>query len=123
MCSLVVVVDKKARQLLSAFGVGLIGPFVGPLVGQDAVEPFGFAIGLGAIGAGGEVTRRAERRAKELGQRVVLGDVGHHSLDLDAELGEVRPSSFEEPRAGVAALVGEHLDVGAASWSSMVTQR
>ena len=56
---------------------GRVGPFVGPFVQEGPVEALRLAVGLGSIGAGREMPRRAEGGLEHLGHCVVPHVVGH----------------------------------------------
>ena len=88
---------------------------VGPAAEQGADEAFGFAVGLGPVGAGAEVAD-AEGAAGDGVDRGAVGGavVGDQPLDGDAVAGVVRDRAAQEPDRGGGLLVGEDLDVGQA---------
>jgi len=95
----------------------VVGPAaaVGPLGEQRPVEPFGFAVGPGAVRldvAALDLQRVADSDPVAGGQ-VVLGVVGQDSSDRDAVL-VVEPlrGAVEEPGAGRSLLVGQDFAVG-----------
>jgi hypothetical protein len=52
-CGRVVIVGVEPKQeCLATLGLGAVGPGVGPLIEQGAVEAFDFSVGLRPIGAG-----------------------------------------------------------------------
>jgi len=79
-----------------------------------AVEALHLAVGLWPIRLG-EALLSAEfgdGLAEATGVAVVAGVVGQHALDGDAMGGEERRGAAQEPRAGLAPLVGQDLHVG-----------
>ena len=72
MSSLMVVVPEPAVKGLGAFLAGVVDRSVGPACEQGTDEAFGFAVGLGAEGAGAEV---ADPECSA-GERVDGGNVG-----------------------------------------------
>ena len=105
---------EPTRQRRESFPVGTVEPGVGPLVEHRAVESLRLAVGLWAVGTGHLVDRtdRGQRRLEVFRDAVVQRSVGHHALDLDAVGGEEARGADQEARAGLAALVGVHLDIG-----------
>lgn len=102
------------REGQEALVVGLVGPHVGPLVEERAVEALTLAVRLrpertGALVAGADI---AERRAEGPRDGVVLGVVGHDPLDAHTLAGEPGGRLAQEARAGHPALIGEGGDVG-----------
>src|SRR5688500_9931246 len=92
-----VVVVEPAIKSAKAFGLRAVGPDVGPLVGQGAVESFDFSVGLRAVGADAGV-HDAELGAQR-GPGVALvarPAVGEKPLDGDATVGEVPVRSGQE---------------------------
>jgi hypothetical protein len=65
-----------------------------------AVEALHLAVGLWPI-------RLGEGLAEATGVAVAAGVVGQHALDGDAVGGEERRGAAQEPRAGLAPLVGQ----------------
>jgi hypothetical protein len=81
----VIVEGQPGLEGLAAFGVGRIGPPVGPLLLEGAVEPLHLAIGLRPIGPGAlEADAQVGGGLQEhLGVGVGLGVVGQHPLNGD----------------------------------------
>ena len=55
MFAVMVVVPEPAVKGCGAFGAGAVDRAVGPAGEEGADEAFGFAVGLGPVGAGAEV--------------------------------------------------------------------
>src|SRR3954469_11309830 len=86
---------------------------VGPFGGQGAVEAFDLAVLPGAVRL--DELLPGAQCGDDLAQRPPVGPgvVGHHPLDPgNAVGGEVGRAAGEEPGAGAALLVGQHLGVG-----------
>ena len=94
----------------------------GPFAQEGLDEAFGLAVGASACRAGsaGGGCGAGGRPASSV-RDVARAVVGHHPLDADAPLGEPAQRARRKPVAALAALVGQHLDVGQADASSTET--
>jgi hypothetical protein len=111
--AVIVVGVEPVWQGAAAFVFGPVGLGVGPFVGQGAVEPLHFAVGLGPVGPGSP-RGDAELVARERPQfRAVAGAVvADDALDGDAVAGVPGVRAVQERGCGVFALVGQDLCVG-----------
>ena len=75
--------DKPAGEGGIAFVAVAVNGSVGPAAEHGADEPFGFAVGLGSVGAGAEMAD-PERAARDRvdGRSVGVAVVGDQSLDV-----------------------------------------
>src|SRR5947209_15574804 len=96
-----VVVPEPAVKGVGALGAVAVDRAVGPASEEGADEAFGFAVGLGAVGAGAEVPD-PERPAGDRVERgaVSAAVVGEQLLDADAVTGVERHRSLEKPDHG-----------------------
>ena len=107
-----VVEVQEGRQGRRASGGGPLGALVGPAPETGLNEALGFAVGLGAVGAGAQVTDPAGReqgpdRLAGVGESIV----GHHSLNRDAEVTKPADAAGEEGRTGQPVLGRQDLGV------------
>src|ERR1700722_5811057 len=97
----------------AAFGFGGVGAGVGPFVGEGAVEPFDFAVGLGPVGAGALVGDAQVRAGSgPVAGAVAATVVGEDALDGDPGGGVPGGGAGQERGRGFLALVGEDLGIG-----------
>ena len=115
MAAVVVVGVEERFEDFGAVGVVGVGPQVGPLVQQGAVEAPGLSVRLWPVGAGAFVSDACglERLVPDAGA-VTGAVVGQYALDGDAEVGEERLCPAPESGGGLLAFVGEDLAVGQA---------
>ncbi len=111
--AVIVVGVEPVWQGVAALGFGGVRLGVGPFVGESAVEPFDFAVGLGSVGPGalvddGELRACSSPRLRAVARAVV----GQDALDGDAGGGIPGVRAVQERGGGVFALVGEDLGVG-----------
>jgi hypothetical protein len=115
VAAVVVVGVEEVCQGFGPLGVRRVGPEVGPLVEERAVEAFDLAVGLGSVGAG-EFAGRAEVGEDVVpGQALAVGPgvVGQDPFDAgDAVVVEEGGRAGQEGRAGRDLLVGVDLAVG-----------
>ena len=117
VAAVVVVGVEEVCQGCCALVVRGVGPLVGPLLGQGAVETFDFAVGLWPVGAGELAGRADVGQGGFLGQALAVGPgvVGQDAFDAgDALVVEERGRPGEEARAGRDFLVRVDLAVGEA---------
>ena len=117
MAAVVVVGVQKICRGFGPFLVGGVGPQVGPLVEQGAVEAFDLAVGLRPAGAGQLAGRAEVGQGLAPGEALAVGPgvVGQDALDaVDARRSEEGRGTAEEGGAGGGLLVRLDLAVGQA---------
>src|SRR5438067_152540 len=92
-----VVVPEPSVKGLCSFVAGVVDRAVGPAAQQGADEPFGFAVGLGPVGAGAEVADSHSAARDRVDRGAVSGTiVGEQLLQRDPVPGVEVPRSLEE---------------------------
>src|SRR2546430_11740409 len=110
-----VVAMEPASKCAGAVGLSAVGPDVGPLLEQGAMETLDLAVGLGPVGPAVLVDDAAfGKRVVEQSTPVGEGIVGQDPLDHHPPGPEPRLGSSPEARGGAALLVGQDLGVGEA---------
>lgn len=115
VAAVVVVGVEEACQGYGAFLAGGVGPPVGPLVKEGAVEAFDLAVGLRPVGA--DLLVGDAGRGQGLGEQLGLvagAVIGQDAIDGDALVREERVRPFPESDGGVLAFVGQDFAVGQA---------
>jgi hypothetical protein len=106
---------EPSGQVGGAAVGGAVGQGVGPFAQECLDEAFGLAVGPRRIVPGPQVAD--VEQAAGLGEQprdVARAVVAHHPLDADAPFSEPAQGTHEKAGAALAALVGQHLDIGQA---------
>jgi len=111
VAAVVIVEMEEAAEGGCSFLLGVIGPEVGPLLEQGAVEAFNFAVGLWPVGPSEAMIDVAQDFGEELAS-VAAAVVGEDLADGDAVLYEPGVGTAPEPCRGLFAFVDEDLGVG-----------
>src|ERR1039458_9895701 len=111
---MVVVIEPSVKRG-GALGARAVDRAVGPATQEGADEAFGFAVGLGSVGAGAEVAD-PEGAAGGSVDRGAVGAavIGQDPLDGDAVAGVEGDSTSEKADDGASALIGQDFGVGQA---------
>ena len=93
MASVVIVEVQEVCKGFNAFGLGVVGTDVGPLLEHGAVEPFDFPIGLGSVGSGPSVLHVLTQGVTEVETSITAAVVGEDFSHLGSVLGEPVPGA------------------------------
>src|SRR5437763_11233161 len=101
-----VVVPEPAVKGCCPFGAGAVDGAIGPAPEQGADEPFGFAVGLWAVGAGAEVADAQGVAGDGVdGGAIARAVIGEQSLGGDAVAGVEGNGAPEERHHGTRLLI------------------
>jgi hypothetical protein len=111
VAAVVIVGVQPPGEFVASLGIAGVEAGIGPFVGQRAVEPLHFSVGLGPVWVGAAMFDVAQGVTKSV--RAVAGSVvGQHFPHGDSAFGEPGVGPYPEGGGGLFAFIGEQLGVG-----------